>query len=43
MQMGKVQRLFMQQAAVADAWAIAEEAERVAQEKTKAKQAGGEG
>lgn len=34
--MGKVQRLLMQQAAVADAWAIGKEAERVALDKASA-------
>ena len=34
--MGQLQRLFMQQTAVADAWAMAKEAERVAKEKAAA-------
>ena len=38
--MGQLQRLFMQQVAVADAWAIAKEAERQAKEKAAAAAAG---
>ena len=34
--MGQLQRLFMQQVAVADAWAIAKEAERQAKERAAA-------